>query len=105
MQLSIWSHWQGRSWSGEIPAPELDAAELPLEWVFRYFNRVDDGDHDRLLGIGYDLPSLSEGDVVTLAGTTPDGRALRFRCDSFGWTLLEDDEQPETSEQHERASR
>jgi hypothetical protein len=88
MQLTIWTHWEGRSWSGEISGPPGATVAETLEMIFRFFNRVDGRDHDRLLEIGYDLPSLSVGDVVTFA----DGS--RWQCAPLGWELLEDDAVP-----------
>jgi hypothetical protein len=45
--------------------------EVPLtEAAFRFFNRVERADERRLLDIGYDLPSLSVGDLLTLDGET-----------------------------------
>jgi hypothetical protein len=87
MLISIWTHWQGRAWNGEIPEPK-DAAsdEERLEYVFRWFNDVDPGDRERMLEVGYDLPSLSVGDVVRLREDE------RWRCAPFGWEKLEADE-------------
>jgi hypothetical protein len=101
MQLTIWTHWEGASWSGEIPEPADTPAilaasrangvyEAALEYVFRFFNRVDEGDSERMAEVGYDLPSLSVGDVVTFA----DGS--RWQCAPMGWELLEDDAAPLT---------
>lgn len=49
-------------WSGELD----DLRDL--EDAFRYFNRVDEADCERLERIGYKLPSLSVGDIVTVDG-------------------------------------
>lgn len=40
--------------------PDLDLCES----FFRYFNRVDESDLDRLAEIGYTQPSLSVGDLI-----------------------------------------
>lgn len=48
-------------WEGEVEVRDL-------EDVFRYFNRVEEADADRLDEIDYRLPSLSSGDVVTVGG-------------------------------------
>lgn len=50
------------TWTGEVEARDL-------EDIFRIFNRVDDEDCERLDEIGYHLPSLSVGDVVSYDGT------------------------------------
>jgi hypothetical protein len=75
VRVVIESHWRGERWEGDIPDAK---SATPLEHVFRYFNRVDDDDHERLLAIGYRLPSLSVGDVVVVDGK-------RWRCASVGW--------------------
>jgi hypothetical protein len=80
MKLGIWSHWHGGLWNGEIPdAPE--GTEAALEYVFRFFNRLDGADEERLRAIGYGLPSLSAGDIVTLGED-------RWRCLATGWEQL-----------------
>ena len=38
--------------------------------LFRFFNRVDEADTDRLHDIGYELPSLSVGDLLTWGSKT-----------------------------------
>lgn len=53
---------RGPTWEGELD----DLRDL--EDAFRYFNRVDDADCERLERIGYCLPSLSVGDIVTVDG-------------------------------------
>lgn len=77
MRVVVESHWRGERWEGEIPPPA--DAERALEYVFRYFNRVDEGDGERLEALGYRLPSLGVGDLVTI----DDGP--RYRCASLGW--------------------
>jgi hypothetical protein len=55
----------GTTWRGELslsPANPEDALEI----VYRFLNRVDEGDHERMAEVGYTLPSLSMGDFVTL---------------------------------------
>jgi hypothetical protein len=92
MKLSIWTHWEGRSWSGEIPDAPTARTETMLEYAFRWFNRVDEGDHERMAAVGYDLPSLSAGDVVTLDGE-------RWLCAPTGWERLSvSDPLPPTAE-------
>jgi hypothetical protein len=78
LDIIITSHWEGGRWSGTIELPD-DAR--PLEYIFRFFNRIEDGDADRLDAIGYRLPSLSVGDVVEIAGE-------RWRCAMLGWERL-----------------
>lgn len=53
------------SWTGDAPVIYLDD-EQRLESIFRLFNRVDRGDAERLERMGYNLPSLSVGDVVEI---------------------------------------
>lgn len=59
-------------WTGDV-SPEDLAAVHPArdesegavnEGLFRFFNRVDDGDEERLERIDYRLPSLSVGDLL-----------------------------------------
>jgi hypothetical protein len=50
-------------WTGDVPV-------MDLGHVFRFFNRVDEADADRLEALGYRLPSLSVDDLVTIGGTT-----------------------------------
>lgn len=66
-------------WVGEITEKDLsEVAGHPVdldpasvnEALFRYFNRVDEADNDRLEDIGYTLPSLSVGDLVHWGGLT-----------------------------------
>jgi hypothetical protein len=78
MKLSIFSHWQAERWTGEIPDPASDYKGDVLEYVFRYFNRVERGDGAKLEAIGYVLPSLSVNDEVEI-----DGRV--WRCAPLGW--------------------
>lgn len=63
------------TWTGDVPT-------FSLEEIFRMFNRVHYGDAERLERIGYQLPSLSMGDVVE----TPDGR---FEVAAVGFTKEE----------------
>jgi hypothetical protein len=48
--------------SGELAGDALHSA------VFRFFTLVDERDSDRLERLGYQLPSLSVGDLVTIVG-------------------------------------
>lgn len=52
------------TWTGQVADADLNA-------IFRAFNRVDDDDSARLVALGYRLPSLSVGDVITLPGDPP----------------------------------
>ena len=49
-------------WSGRVPNGDPEA-------IFRFFNRVDAADAERLRAIGYQLPSLSVGDIISYTGT------------------------------------
>ena len=53
-------------WTGQVDTGQRDKswAQDINGFLFRYFNRVDDDDHDKLEAIGYRLPSLSVGDVL-----------------------------------------
>lgn len=50
-------------WNGDLPP-------LTLNNIFRVFNRVTDADCENLNKIGYRLPSMSVGDLVTLDAET-----------------------------------
>ena len=50
-------------WSGRVPNGDPEA-------IFRFFNRVDAADAERLRAIGYRLPSLSVGDIISYTGKT-----------------------------------
>ncbi len=52
----------GCLWSGSVPDPDPEA-------IFRYFNRNSHDDAARLREIGYRLPSLSFGDIISFSGT------------------------------------
>ena len=65
------------SWEGEF--------EGDLEDVFEAFNVVTKGDVIRLQSIGYELPSLSVGDIVTLDG-------VDNLCCPVGWKEIGPDE-------------
>ena len=54
------------TWLGVVPDSSPDA-------IFRYFNRRDAEDAARLRDVGYQLPSLSCGDVISYTAT---GRSL-----------------------------
>jgi hypothetical protein len=63
----------GPEWSGDVDLT-MDLGGMPnhaqpLEAIFRFFNRVTEDDGPRLESMGYFLPSLSVGDVVTMEGT------------------------------------
>jgi hypothetical protein len=64
VRLTIWSHFKGQSWTGEIQ--ELPGNERNVnEQIFRLFNRVDVEDGERLDAWNYNLPSMSVGDMLT----------------------------------------
>ena len=69
------------TWEGDVELEDGTAVSR-LEAIFRLFNRVTDEDVGRLADLGYDLPSLSVGDIVEL-----DGEA--WRVASIGWEKLE----------------
>jgi hypothetical protein len=66
-------------WHGTVERDELAALmtqpprmthEAINEALFRYFNRVDDEDSERLHQIGFELPSLSVGDLIHWGSVT-----------------------------------
>jgi hypothetical protein len=63
------------TWEGEVP-------QMGPEEIFRFFNRVDKPDSDRLAGLGYELPSMSVGDIITIDGM------LQYRVDPVGFTRV-----------------
>lgn len=50
------------TWSGRVPDADPEA-------IFRFFNRVGAADAERLRAIGYRLPSLSVGGIISYTGT------------------------------------
>jgi hypothetical protein len=78
LNVSIWSHWRDETWTGKIPAADTTDEMGILEHVFRFFNRVDEGDNSRLASIGYELPSLSVLDQATIDNRT-------WLCADSGW--------------------
>lgn len=68
---------RAETWEGYVPDTEAGN----LEQIFRFFNRVDFGDGERLEEIGYTLPSLSVGDVVEWHGK-------RYRVEPVGWVEI-----------------
>ena len=56
----------GTTWRGEFPVGHSGHDGETLERIFRFLNRVEDGDHERMEAVGYTMPSLSVGDYVTL---------------------------------------
>jgi hypothetical protein len=83
------------TWVGSIPL-ELptqfdgsgDALDERFEEVFRFFNRVDEADCDRLDALGYHLPSLSVGDRVQVCWPGCEPRA--FRVAGVGFEHIEE---------------
>jgi hypothetical protein len=52
-------------WTGNVPGVvTTDTAEHVNDLLFRFFNRVDVEDEERLEQLGYRLPSLSVGDLL-----------------------------------------
>lgn len=84
MLVWIYSHFHGQTWEGEVTWPEgvqEDNDQIVLECIFRYFNRVDEDDAERLNKLGFDMPSLSMGDEVGFNGK-------RWRCEAIGWSQI-----------------
>jgi hypothetical protein len=50
------------TWAGRVPDADPEA-------MFRFFNRVDAADAERLGAVGYRLPSRSVGDIISYTGT------------------------------------
>jgi hypothetical protein len=71
LDLVIWSHFKDQTWAGRVeiafPPSESNVTtpEAVNERIFDLFNVKDEEDIEFLKSIGYDLPSLSVGDVVT----------------------------------------
>lgn len=63
-------------WSGTVDVTDL-------EDVFRVFDALEDDDAERLGVIGYYLPSLSVGDLVTFGGKT-------YQRDPDGWSEVDE---------------
>lgn len=63
--------YKAPDWSGDVDVANPDDA-------WRFFNRIDRADSQRLAGVGYTLPSLSVGDLLTIDGTTYLCRPLGF---------------------------
>lgn len=55
--------YDSAEWSGNVNVRMPDDA-------WRFFNRIDKADNQRLTELGYRLPSMSIGDLLTLDGTT-----------------------------------
>lgn len=70
MQVTIVSGFTGDSWTGELDefqiVPGQNEGDSLLDTLFRFFNRVDPEDNERLERIGYTLPSLSAGDFIAI---------------------------------------
>lgn len=76
-----------RIWEGEVPVefPQSKDCSDELEDIFRIFNRVDDEDVVQLAKMGYSLPSLSVGDLVTLVPKDRQQHARMFRVEGLGF--------------------
>lgn len=77
--LCTFSATRGSGWQGDAP--------VDLSNVFRFFNRVDREDGPRLEAIGYDLPSLTAGDLVGFIDGT---RVQWYLCAATGWDEITD---------------
>ena len=56
----------GTTWRGDLDLSLASSDEDLWNWSSGLFNRVDEGDHERMEAMGYMMPSLSVGDFVTL---------------------------------------
>jgi len=92
--VSIQAALHGRPsivWIGDVTQEDLAEAirRDPLdegevnEALFRFFNRVDDPDVDRLAEVGFELPSLSVGDLLHWGSKT-------FRVAGSGFEQITD---------------
>lgn len=63
-KITVESVFTGQTWTGEVPDHEIATDDM----IFRYFNRVDEADCDRLDQIGFDQPSMSKGDIFEVNG-------------------------------------
>jgi hypothetical protein len=82
MRITIWTHWEGKQWTGDAPISRFQSTEEKLDAIFRFFNRVHEADHQRMAEVGYLLPSLSVGDRIELADGWYEVASLGFqRCD------------------------
>jgi hypothetical protein len=76
-------------WHGDVELPEGEGLRPREEWpdeaiceyLFRYFNRVEEEDSDRLNDADFRLPSLSVGDLIHWGKKT-------WRVDGSGFELL-----------------
>ena len=82
MKVQIVSHFNGKSWEGMLPA-EFAVEGGFLEGAFRCFNRVDEADVTRLERLGYELPSMTAGDLVQISDQW-------YLCADMGWEKLTD---------------
>lgn len=76
---------ESSSWTGEIDLADDEKLSLRdiekyglAEACFSYFNRVAKSDVDRLEEIGFELPSLSVGDVLEIDGRRFEVRPVGF---------------------------
>jgi hypothetical protein len=84
--VKIKSSWRPEVlWEGDVDIDShitvLDGPvtdEWRLDYLLRFFNRVDFEDTQRLEQIGYDLPSMSMGDEVEMDG-------VNWICSMAGW--------------------
>lgn len=67
------------TWCGDVE-PNPHDGDMN-EALFAHFNRVTDTDGRRLADMGYNLPSLSTGDLLSWGGVT-------WRVDAMGFTKL-----------------
>lgn len=82
-EITIWSHFSDEEWTGEVPVAPGGDDDLTLEFIFRWFNRVETHDAARLEAAGYNLPSLPAHDTVAFDGRT-------FLVDTVGFSEITD---------------
>lgn len=69
--------YNSTTWQGWVDLPENETDAEQLERIFRLFNRVTEEDVERLAAQGYELPSLSVGDQVTLSDPSASTYSVR----------------------------
>lgn len=83
IESALATSWNESLVPGEMPRCDMWEGVVPdmtLEEIFRYFNRVEAGDEERLMAVDYTLPSLSMGDTVTFLDT-----GIAWLCGATGW--------------------
>lgn len=72
MIAAVHGNPEGITWRGDVPDEKVlrQSVEATNDRLFRFFNRVDDEDGERLEQMGYRLPSLTMGDYIAWGGRT-----------------------------------